>query len=247
MSVRIGDNGNLWFKCHAGCTFADIIGALRVEAKECCMNPVNGGRAMSREVAAYDYRDEQGKLLFQAVRFEPKHFAQRQPSGSGWAWGMNGCRRVLYRLPELLANGNRAVLVVEGEKDVDRLMREGFVATCNPMGAGKWLSEYSQSLKGRNVVILPDNDKPGEEHAAAVKRSLDGVAKKAIIVSIPGTKDISDWFDAGGKAEKLREMCIAALTSKLPTAADLVALAKQMDVPDKWRVVKGLLAELENT
>src|SRR4051794_14313582 len=36
-----------------------------------------------RIVAAYDYPDENGELLFQVVRLEPKDFRQRRPDGRG--------------------------------------------------------------------------------------------------------------------------------------------------------------------
>ena len=77
------------------------------------------------------------------------------------------CEPVLYRLPEVLVA--RVLIVVEGEKDVERLIKmgllEGWEATCNPMGAGKWRSEYNHVFKGKEVIIFPDNDKPGHEHA----------------------------------------------------------------------------------
>src|SRR5205823_4705078 len=96
----------------------------------------NGRRSVA---AAYTYRDENGRLLYEAVRFKPKGFSQRRPNGkSGWAWNLKGVRRVLYRLPELLAADPTAtVYVVEGEKDADRLARLGLVATTSPCGAGK--------------------------------------------------------------------------------------------------------------
>lgn len=34
-------------------------------------------------VASYDYVDEDGKLLFQCLRYEPKAFSQRRPNGRG--------------------------------------------------------------------------------------------------------------------------------------------------------------------
>ena len=76
--------------------------------------------------------------------------------------GANQTRRVLYHLPDVLRA--ETVFCVEGEKDADRLMSAGLVApTCNPGGAGKWFPSYSESLKGKNVRILPDNDEPGGE------------------------------------------------------------------------------------
>src|SRR5204863_3131772 len=58
----------------------------------------------SRIAAVYDYRAEDGTLLFQAVRFQPKDFKQRRPDGKGgWVWKLGNVRRVPYRLPELIA------------------------------------------------------------------------------------------------------------------------------------------------
>src|SRR5258706_219773 len=55
--------------------------------------PVNG---MRREVAVYEYRDESDNVLFQTVRYDPKDFRQRRPSGNGgWIWNLHGVRLVL--------------------------------------------------------------------------------------------------------------------------------------------------------
>src|SRR5882672_7763875 len=113
----------------------------------------------SRIVKTYDYRDERGELLFQAVRYEPKEFRQRRPDGNGgWIDNLQGVRRVLYRLPELIHSDlKQFVYVCEGEKDCDNLAAIGLTATTSPMGAEKWRPEYSEHLRGRYVVILPDN------------------------------------------------------------------------------------------
>jgi len=67
------------------------------------MQPVD---VEKRIIATYDYKDESGKLLYQAVRYEPKDFRQRRPDGKGgWIWNLEGVRRVLYRLEELLRAG----------------------------------------------------------------------------------------------------------------------------------------------
>jgi hypothetical protein len=49
----------------------------------------------------YDYTDETGCVLFQAIRYEPKGFAQRRPNGNGgFTYSLDGVRRIPYRLPE---------------------------------------------------------------------------------------------------------------------------------------------------
>jgi DnaB-like helicase C terminal domain len=63
----------------------------------------DAGNACPEIVATYDYTNENGQLVFQVVRYEPKTFKQRRPDGNGgWIWGLNGIERVLYNLPKVL-------------------------------------------------------------------------------------------------------------------------------------------------
>lgn len=168
-----------------------------------------------RIASAYDYRDEAGALVFQVVRMEPKTFRQRRPDGNGgWEWKVRGTRQVPYRLPELQACALDAlVYVVEGEKDADRLVSLGLVATCNAGGAGKWRKDHAQFLQGRRVVILPDNDEAGQDHAQKVAKSLQGIAaevRTVVLPELPDKGDVSDWLDAGGTVEALQELATAA-------------------------------------
>jgi len=160
-------------------------------------------------VSTYDYRDEAGVLLMQAVRMEPKTFRQRRPDGDGWAWSVKDVRQVPYRLPELMAAPDATVYLVEGEKDADRLAALGLVATTNAGGAGKWTAAHSEFLRGRRVVVLPDNDTAGQAHAKKVLKSLRGIATDVRVVELPGLPekgDVSDWLDAGGSVETLEDM-----------------------------------------
>src|SRR5262249_4401427 len=82
-----------------------------------------------------------------------------------------------------------------------RLASLGLLATTNPMGAGKWRSEYNEWLRGRKVVIFPDNDEPGRNHARQVADSLTGVATSVKLVELPGLPekgDVSDWLAISG-------------------------------------------------
>ena len=157
----------------------------------------NKEEVQGRKIAKiYDYRDEQGELLFEAIRYEPKAFRQRRPDfKGGYIWDLKDTRRVLYRLPELI-KGKDPVFVCEGEKDVDNLREWGLTATCCPMGAEKWKSqqkEYNPFLKGREVIIIPDNDPEGERHLAQVASCLQGSAGNVKVLRLPAAKDFSDW------------------------------------------------------
>ena len=113
-------------------------------------------------VAVYVYCDEHGRLLYRKVRFNRPGRGKITPfqvwrDGQWWSGEgrMDGVRRVLYRLPRILDAG--AIYIAEGEKCVDALDAFGFRATCNDDGAGKWRPEFSETLRGRQVVVLPDN------------------------------------------------------------------------------------------
>jgi len=169
--------------------------------------------SVKKVIKTYDYLDESSKLLFQTVRYEPKDFRQRRPDPDNpgqWLWNLDGVEPVLYRLPELIkAPMQDWVLIPEGEKDAKRLYCGlGFTATTNPMGAGKWRSEYNEYFKGRLVALIPDNDKAGRRHAEQVANSLYGTAGEIRIVELPGVPekgDVSDWLDNGhNKAELLQ-------------------------------------------
>lgn len=112
---------------------------------------------------------------------------------------MEGVSRVPYKLPEILKAAHDPVLIVEGEKDADRLVSFGVVATTNPQGAGKWTPELNKWFKGKCCYILADNDDPGRKHAQAVAQNLYGVAEEIRVVDLPGLPDkgdVCDWLDA---------------------------------------------------
>ncbi len=178
--------------------------------------PADTPPARPRIDRTYDYRDETGAMVFQVVRMIPKTFRQRRPDPAepgGWSWSVKGVRRVPYRLPELWAAPSDApVYVAEGEKDVDALRALGVVATCNCGGAGKWTDDCTRALRGRNVVILPDNDQAGRDHARDVLAKLRPVAASVSIVTLPGLPDkgdVSDWIAAGGTREQLSAIAYA--------------------------------------
>ena len=204
----VPDTGQ-WF-CHSECatggnvfTLEEKLGGTAGE-----VYAVIGRNAARQIVATYGYTDESGRVLFECVRFQPKDFRQRRPDGhGGFLWNVKGVRLVPYRLPQVLAADS--VYVVEGEKDVHTLEGLGVTATTSPMGASssltktKWRAEYNRYFAGKHVVILPDQDEPGQMHAGTVARNLLPVAASVKVVNIPAGKDISDWVAAGATAQDL--------------------------------------------
>lgn len=221
LSVTEGDDHRALLHCQAGCDTANILAAVGLRFADLFppKEPKATPRRAKREiVATYDYTDDAGNVLYQAVRFEPKEFRQRQPGADGeWVWNLQGITRVLYALPRLRQTpADQWVYVVEGEKDADALNGRGLTATTAAMGAGKWRAEYNEPLRDRRVCILPDNDEPGRKHAEEVARHLAGIAAQVKIIELPNLPpkgDVSDWLAMGHPAAEL-----AALADAAPSA-----------------------------
>lgn len=218
LSVRYDRTaGKVLVNCHTGCSPDEVVAALGLGWADLFDPKPEQDRARRPEVVAtYPYCDEHGVVLFEKVRMFPKDFRVRRPDGrGGWTWRIGDAARVLYRLPELraaVATG-KAVLVVEGEKDADRVAeRLGMAATCNYEGAAKdgqrpkWRREYTEQLRGANVLVIADNDDAGHAHARAVAAALQGVAA-AVRVFRPAVDepkaDMTDHLDAGLSLEDL--------------------------------------------
>jgi RecA-family ATPase len=160
---------------------------------------------------AYPYRDADGALLYEVLRYEPKAFSQRMPNGhGGWIYNLdtlNG-RRVIYRWPELLKFPDATIFVAEGEKDADRLWSVDLCATT--VASGTWTAECVEALKHRHCIVLQDNDDSGRERALKAAQALHGTAASIRIVLLPSLRegqDVSDWLDAGHGKDELTNIC----------------------------------------
>ncbi len=176
-------------------------------------------RKLGKLEASYPYLDEDGNTLYEKQRYEGKVFLQRARKGSGWVYSLQGVRKLLYRLPELMLA--KVIFIVEGEKDANNLFAAlaGKITvngidypastTCNFDGAGKWLDEYSPYLAGRRVIVVEDNDAAGKAHAEMVAKSVVKFALWVKILRLPGLKekgDVSDFLQDHTIEDLLREV-----------------------------------------
>ncbi|HEU5401791.1 MAG TPA: toprim domain-containing protein [Terriglobales bacterium] len=200
LSIRDAD-GKVLLHCHAGCGQRQVIEALKVNG----LWAERPAKPRRKIVATYDYTDEAGHLLYQVLRTEPKGFFQRRPDGEGGWINKKSKRQVLFHLREVVEAP--IVFVVEGEKDAETLRSQGFVATTNAGGAeAPWLSEFSEALAGREVIVIPDNDKPGRNRAARIARALIGRVTRLVILELEGAKDVTEWFEKGHGELELIEL-----------------------------------------
>jgi hypothetical protein len=180
-------------------------------------------RAQRPKKTYFDYHDAHGTVVYQVERTDyydgrKKKFLQRRPDPDRpgeWLWKVVGhVQPVPYRLPELIeavGKGN-LIVIVEGERKVDLLRGWGIAATCNSGGHGSvkdWAGHVWIFKPGDKVIILPDNDQVGHDHANAVAGYLKQVQVYARILDLPGLgpkDDVIDWANAGGTAEQLRAL-----------------------------------------
>lgn len=153
----------------------------------------------------YHYYDEYKNLLFSKIRIEEngkKSFYFERNENGTTIRNINGCRKVLYKLPELLdgISQGQPVFLVEGEKDVETLISYRFTATTTT-GSLEWDEEFTQILKNSAVIILYDNDKTGLKRRDLLCKNLYGRVKRLRVIDLPGLeyseshgKDITDWL-----------------------------------------------------
>ena len=206
---------------------------------------ITSGNGKPKLVKTYDYTDTTGNLIFQVCRMEPKNFRQRRPDGKGgWQWNLQGITPVLYRMVEVIRADE--VMICEGEKDADSLSELGFTATTCPMGAQKWREHYNEHLKGKRVVILPDNDDAGRKHLVQVARSLASAGIEARVVILPdGVKDVSDFVETFKDKSKAAERLAMMIDGAEPYKPIEEAAEKKDGPPTKvsLRITSEELAE----
>ena len=161
--------------------------------------------------AKYDYVDLSGEIVYSVYRLEHPEKKKEFVQGTPGHWGISGITPIPYNWPAV--NASDWCVIVEGEKDVETLKAFGIPATTNSGGAKKWRPEFANYFEGKKVIILPDNDAVGMEHAELVARDLHGHAAGIKIVRCSNLPkgDVTDYFEKeGGSWEKIAALAKAA-------------------------------------
>jgi hypothetical protein len=210
--------------CHAGCPTANVLQAAGLTPRDLFLTDRrNGTKPTAAKRTEYIYSDEDAQPLYRVVRLDQgsgdkKIWQERfDPATRSYVKGVRGVRLVPYRLRTTLAADE--IFIAEGEKCVDALADRGLVATTSPMGAGKWRDEFADYLVGKRIVILPDADGPGRQHAITVGESLVGKAAEVRVLELvpatgatPKGYDVADWLADGHDVTDLRALADAAPT-----------------------------------
>lgn len=214
LTISKGEKGTV-VHCHAGCETADILGAVGLSLKDLFDDdPIQNtgerwrayveGREKRQIEDVYKYVDLNGNYAFTRIRLSGKKFIYGIMDGDRFNYGLKGKSRKsipavfcdsLRGLQKTIEDGGR-VFYCEGEKDVKTVNSHGLTGvTCG--ASGDWVEGCTTLFEGADVVILQDNDKPGEKSAKAIEKDLRKVAKSVrIVVPTPDLEhgDISDFF-----------------------------------------------------
>ena len=234
LDVDRAEDGKVLICCRsAGCSVEEIVKALDLEMSDLFVrtsrpNPQPMSRAsgpshcssadavadgLQRRIGGqrtdYDYFDASGAHVGRVMRFDlqgkPKQVRQARRDGEGWVAQAMPSPRPLYRLPELLQHPeSELVLVTEGEKCADAVAELEMLATTSSQGAQSPSKTDWGPLKGRRVVILPDNDEAGRRFAQDVAGLLrqTGVSSVAVLHlnGLAEGQDVDDWIVARRRA-----------------------------------------------
>ncbi len=187
-----------------------IFQILRTDKKDFFQGrPCNGFFAYGRNEGWYEQREPLGSYSLIKNCSNDKS----APPSANAVW-LETVEPVLYHLPEIIEaiKQGQPIFICEGEKDADNLASWGYATTTCAMGAGKWKNNYTDSIKdAQEVIILPDKDEVGRNHAFDITNKLAPQGIKLKIIELPdinntAVKDISDWIEAGGQKSDFEEI-----------------------------------------
>ena len=191
------------------------------------------------------YKDRAGNPLVRVTRIDDGKGSKADWSQSRWDSQMNRWQKGLegidrqnipvYRYAEVkkAIADCQPIFLVEGESCADILWGLGLAATCNIGGAKKWHASDTKDLEGAKVVISPDRDKPGVEHAELLNKEfpdalwLYAYPHSQAWHNLPNSQglDIKDWIDTW------KDSCVPIdRTMIMATVGDKKVLSKAQTV-----------------
>jgi hypothetical protein len=261
-------NGLTLFICRAGCTQDSVLDALKVRGlwAEQKTNGTNGYRHGASiqppdrhpELGApdhrYEYTTSEGLTLAYVYRWDktadrPKEIRPVTKVNGIWKWEHMPTPRPLYGLAELAAFPDRPVLLVEGEKAAvgARDHVDSHVVMTWPGGTGAVAHIDLTPLRGRNVVLWPDNDEGGRKAMRIIAdRLTDARTVRGVKLpdGLPEKWDLGDAIPIDldpialiGRAIDLRLDRLAHLPIKKASALDAAEL------PDIRWAIPGLVPD----
>lgn len=168
--------------------------------------------ALGPPSARWFYNDAFGVVLFGISRFDKpdgsKEFLPltlwRDAEGLRWCWKSVPAPRPLYNQDKLAERPDAPVVICEGEKSADAalLIFPKSVPMTSPGGANAADKADWSVLRGRKVLLWPDDDAPGRAYAAKVGATLAALDCE---VSVIDAAALSRTAPDGGTREPTKD------------------------------------------
>lgn len=249
-----GDIFSLWRAARGLSSFRETLqdaaeysgAAANVPRRKPVRKQPKGGDNWGAPVATYRYQDASGNLLAEVDRFEwTDEVGKVSKTFRPWDVATRSYRapetRPLYNLPNIIRAPE--IVLVEGEKAADALISQNIDATTAMGGASAPLEKTDWSaLKGRKVVIWPDNDTAGKAYAERLKGHLEaeGALAVSILTVAPSRPEKWDAADAAGEdlGALIRSMRSETSTRSLRQSQFFPAsdFANEIVPPRRWHV-----------
>lgn len=211
-----------------------------------------------KPTAIWTYRDTQGRPLMLVCRFDlkpdsegkrRKEFApltwckSSQTGKHEWRWQGLPPSRPLLHLDKLAARPDAPVVVCEGEKAADAAasLLPDHVATCWPNGSKAWNKTDFAPLKGRDVLLWPDNDEPGTtcmnelaQHLLTIGAQRVQLVDLAVFQQRPGIASGKPTLSRGGEWPEGADAADAQASGwTAPHIAELLKTGELFRLPGK--------------
>lgn len=213
------------FTCHAGCSLESILSVVGLKKQDTFydtepqkanwQNYVES-REKRKIEAVYNYVSCNGAYAFTKIRLEGKKILYGMLENDRFTYGLSRntprkSLKAIYGSVQAINKAiseNKPIFVPEGEKDVNTLTKQGYTAFTYG-GVNDWQSDFAELVKGANVIVLADNDKPGIAVANTILNDIQSVVKSVkVIVPMPDIPkaDITDYFEAGHTKDEFEQM-----------------------------------------
>ena len=150
--------------------------------------------------AKWDYFSVAGELLACVYRYDPPGGKEFRPWDVRARLWRAPAPRPLYNLPAVAKA--REIVLVEGEKCADALIRAGFTATTAMHGAKAPVDKTDWTpLAGKSILIWPDRDAPGWAYAENIARACVAAGCASVAILLPPADKPTKW-DAADAVEE---------------------------------------------
>ncbi|WP_264723610.1 AAA family ATPase [Wolbachia endosymbiont (group A) of Cheilosia soror] len=227
-----GDIIDLWAEVHRKSTrteFTEVIDSIAEWLGH--FKKIKTDKTAGNPTAYWDYYDENGQAIVRVYRYDDDSGKRYLPFDIKKSTFSVPEIRPLYNIPGILKSDK--IILVEGEKCANALIEQGITATTAMSGANAPIEKTDWTpLKGKHIIIWPDNDEAGKKYAekSAMKLTCLGV-EELCILEIPKDKpkgwDAADCVKEGINVEKFLSLILQVpYVKKLSTTEEFSKVQK---------------------